>query len=48
MPRSRIRPGDGDPRHGTANGYINLGCRCAACCDANTAKQRTRRAGVPA
>jgi hypothetical protein len=20
-----------DPRHGTANGYHNLGCRCAAC-----------------
>lgn len=24
-----------DPRHGTANGYGNLGCRCAACREAN-------------
>ena len=24
-----------DPRHGTANGYSNLGCRCAACREAN-------------
>lgn len=22
---------DDDPRHGTTNGYCNLGCRCAAC-----------------
>lgn len=21
--RKRIRPGDGDPRHGTYNGYVN-------------------------
>jgi len=27
----RIWPGDGDPRHGTRNGYVNLGCRCDAC-----------------
>jgi hypothetical protein len=25
-----------DPRHGTANGYGNLGCRCDACREANT------------
>ena len=25
----------GDPRHGTANGYTNLGCRCELCTDAN-------------
>ena len=29
--RKRIYPGDGDPRHGTVNGYQNLRCRCALC-----------------
>jgi hypothetical protein len=29
--RARIQPGDGDPRHGTTNGYNNLKCRCTAC-----------------
>ena len=29
-----------DPRHGTANGYTNLGCRCDACRDANTAYRK--------
>jgi hypothetical protein len=29
--RSRIHPGDGDPRHGTVNGYTNLACRCDDC-----------------
>jgi hypothetical protein len=29
-----------DPRHGTSNGYINLGCRCAACRRAHTVAQR--------
>lgn len=29
--RSRITPGDGDPRHGTVNGYNNLHCRCTDC-----------------
>lgn len=24
-----------DPRHGTTNGYGNLGCRCGACREAN-------------
>jgi hypothetical protein len=28
---ARIFPGDGDPRHGSANGYNNLQCRCAPC-----------------
>jgi hypothetical protein len=32
--RSRIHPGDGDPRHGTVNGYTNLTCRCPDCRDA--------------
>lgn len=26
-----ITPGDGDPRHGTSNGYNNLDCRCVEC-----------------
>jgi hypothetical protein len=26
--------GDGDPRHGTRNGYDNLGCHCPACTEA--------------
>ena len=29
--RTRIHPGDSDPRHGTTNGYRNLGCRCPLC-----------------
>lgn len=29
-----------DPRHGTTNGYGNLKCRCAACCQANTDAHR--------
>jgi hypothetical protein len=29
--RARMHPDDGDPRHGTLNGYTNLYCRCAAC-----------------
>lgn len=36
-----------DPRHGTANGYNNWGCRCDACRRANTvyqAEYRARRA----
>ncbi|WP_432563647.1 hypothetical protein [Kineococcus sp. SYSU DK003] len=32
-----------DPRHGSANGYRNLGCRCQGCTDAWTAYQRDRR-----
>lgn len=36
-----------DPRHGTPNGYGNLGCRCGACRAANTAHiaERRRRPG---
>jgi hypothetical protein len=33
---SAMIEGDGDPRHGTHNGYGNLKCRCAACRAANT------------
>ncbi len=29
--RNRIQSGDGDPRHGTTNGYSNHGCRCEDC-----------------
>jgi len=42
---ARIQPGDGDPRHGTANGYANLGCRCDACRDAQTRYLRERGTG---
>lgn len=35
--RPRIADNPDDPRHGTANGYGNLGCRCLRCCAANTA-----------
>jgi hypothetical protein len=31
MTRQRIVSGDGDPRHGTMNGYHNLRCRCEIC-----------------
>lgn len=29
-----------DPRHGTTNGYGNLGCRCAACRAAHAANHK--------
>lgn len=31
--QERLKPGD--PRHGTSNGYGNLGCRCDECREAN-------------
>lgn len=31
MSKKPIQPGDGDARHGTANGYRNLDCRCTRC-----------------
>lgn len=34
MPRQEGLP-EGDPRHGSANGYGNHGCRCDACREAN-------------
>lgn len=34
-PRRRKPMGADDPRHGTTNGYGNLGCRCDACKEAN-------------
>lgn len=39
----RIHPGDGDPRHGTLNGYCNLMCRCDACRSAAREYDRARR-----
>lgn len=30
-----IRPGDGDARHGTENGYTNCRCDCEACTEAH-------------
>jgi hypothetical protein len=32
-----------DPRHGTTNGYTNLGCRCARCRAAHAAYVRAHR-----
>lgn len=40
----RIFEGDGDPRHGSLNGYINLGCRCPPCTAANTVDHALRQA----
>ena len=36
-----------DIRHGTLNGYRNLGCRCQPCRDANTAAMRVYRHAHP-
>lgn len=38
----RITPGDGDPRHGTRNGYVNLRCRGADCTVAKRDSDRAR------
>lgn len=37
-----------DPRHGTYNGYKNLGCRCDRCRAAHTVyvRERTHRVGI--
>ncbi len=35
----------GDPRHGTANGYTNLRCRCPDCQAANAEKMQGERSG---
>jgi hypothetical protein len=40
-----------DPRHGTANGYFNLHCRCVGCREAGSVANRSqhaRRKGVAA
>jgi len=33
--KNPIKPGDGDDRHGTLNGYTNHACRCDLCREAN-------------
>ncbi len=33
----------GDPRHGTANGYTNLGCRCPDCQTSNARRSQRGR-----
>lgn len=43
--RTPITDGDGDPRHGTTNGYVSLGCRCDACRAANNKKMAKSRQG---
>jgi hypothetical protein len=43
--KTTIQPGDGDPCHGTNNGYNNLGCRCDACRVAHTSYLRERGIG---
>jgi len=35
-----MRPGDGDPRHGTLHGYTGLRCDCDECKAANTEQHR--------
>ena len=49
--RGKMLPGD--PRHGTVNGYSNLGCRCDKCRASWASHQQTQRAkraqrGLPA
>jgi hypothetical protein len=38
--RARITKGDGDPRHGTHNGYVNLQCRCPDCTEAHRIRHK--------
>jgi hypothetical protein len=42
--KATLVPGDGDPRHGTLNGYGNLKCRCQPCRDANAIAFKEARA----
>lgn len=41
--RTAIQERPQDPRHGTFNGYSNLGCRCERCRVAGRVYQRGRR-----
>lgn len=41
--KARIAAGDGDPRHGTVNGYVNLKCRCPDCRKAWAERARALR-----
>lgn len=51
MTNPRVKPmADDDPRHGTTNGYGNIGCRCDPCRAAHAAHhaaymRRKREAG---
>ena len=47
VPKHPIRPGDGDPRHGTVGGYTNHRCHCPACQEAHTATCRAEREKRP-
>jgi hypothetical protein len=40
---NRIRPGDGDSRHGLTSSYTNHGCRCEQCRAAWAEYCRNRR-----
>ena len=42
-PLQIIRPGDGDPRHGTVSAYNNHQCRCPECRAGWAAYQRELR-----
>ncbi len=46
--RAQIVAGDGDPRHGTANGYTNLGCHCTECKAAHARNHRDWMRAHPA
>ncbi|WP_369069086.1 helix-turn-helix domain-containing protein [Kineococcus terrestris] len=43
--REAFRADPADERHGSANGYRNLGCRCPACTAAWSRYRRERAAG---
>ena len=44
--KQKIFPGDGDPRHGTMNGYTNLNCRCEECKEWQAGYHRSRTGGT--
>ena len=46
--KEAFRADPADERHGSANGYRNLGCRCERCTAAWTRYQRERRTGAGA
>lgn len=37
---AEVKLAEDDPRHGTVNGYTNLGCRCPACTRSNADRMR--------
>jgi len=45
--RNAITAGDGDPRHGTYNGYTNHNCHCGPCRRANAEYQLEYMARTP-